>query len=334
MRSSALGRRIRIAALLCSLPLASAAPSAQAQTTDATAAQALFEQARALFAQGRYAEACPKFEESQRLDPGSGTLINLARCYEQIGRHASAWNKYLEAAAAANATGNTRREKEARERAETLRPSLSTLVVDVSAEGKQVPGLEVRRDGSSVGAPQWGVPIPADVGEHTIVATAPGHDEWRRVVTVEGPAKSVSVEVPALTPSSAAGPSATTAVEVVPEPELTPRRGLGTQRVLALIAGGVGVAGIGVGSVFGLKSKSKHDEAEKYCDGADCTDPRGVSAGEDAYSAGTLSTVFMVVGGAALAGGAVLWFTAPKREEQPIATVGIGPGSVQVRGAF
>ncbi len=330
MRSSALRRRIRVAALLCALPLAFAAERTEAQTADATAAQALFEQARALYAQGRYAEACPKFEESQRLDPGSGTLINLARCYEQIGRHASAWNKYLEAAAAASATGNTRREKEARERAETLRPSLSTLVVDVSAEGKQVPGLEVRRDGSSVGAPQWGVPIPADVGEHTITATAPGHEEGRRVVTVEGPAKSVSVEVPALTPSTSA-PAA--AVEVVPEPELAPRGGLGTQRVLALIAGGVGVVGIGAGSVFGLKSKAKHDDAEKYCDGAVCTDPRGKSAGEDAYAAGTLSTVFMVVGGAALAGGAVLWFTAPKRQEDAVA-VGIGPGSIRVRGAF
>lgn len=330
MRSSALRRRIRVAALLCALPLASAAERAEAQTTDATAAQALFDQARGLFAQGRYDEACPKFEESQRLDPGSGTLINLARCYEQLGRHASAWNKYLEAAAAASATGNTRREKEARERAETLRPSLSTLTVDVSAEGKQVPGLEVRRDGSSVGAPQWGVPIPADVGEHTIVATAPGHEEWRRVVRVEGPAKSVSVAVPALTPSTAA-PAA--AVEVVPEPELAPRRGLGTQRVLALIAGGVGVVGIGAGTVFGLKSKAKHDDAEQYCDGADCSDPRGVSAGEDAYAAGTLSTVFMVVGGVALAGGAVLWFTAPKRHEDAVA-VGIGPGSIQVRGAF
>jgi tetratricopeptide (TPR) repeat protein len=330
MRSSGFRRRIQVAALVCALPLASAAQRAQAQTADATAAQALFEQARTLFAQGRYAEACPKFEESQRLDPGSGTLINLARCYEQIGRHASAWNKYLEAAAAASSAGNTRREKEARERAETLRPSLSTLVIDVSAEAKQIPGLEVRRDGSSVGAPQWGVPIPADVGEHTIVAAAPGHDEWRRVVTVEGPAKNVGVEVPALAPTSAAP----AAVQGVPEPELAPRRGLGTQRVLALIAGGVGVAGLGVGTVFGLKSKSKHDEAEKYCDGAECDDPRGMSAGEDAYAAGTLSTVFMVVGGAALAGGAVLWFTAPRRHEEPLATLGIGPGSIHVRGAF
>jgi hypothetical protein len=290
----------------------------------------LFEDARALLAQNRAAEACPKLEESQRLDPGSGTLINLARCYEHLGRLASAWNKYLEAAAAANATGNTRREDEARERAGVLRPRLSSLVIDVNAEGRNVPGLELRRDGDLVGAPQWGVPIPADEGEHIVVATAPGYEEWKGVVAVSGPAKNVTVEVPALTPKAEVAAKAQAT-----DPALASTSGgLGTQRVLALIAGGVGVVGIGAGTVFGLSSKSRHDQAEQYCDGAECTDRRGVSAGEDAYAAGTLSTVCMAIGGAALAGGAVLWFTAPKRTEQPAVALGIGAGSIRLRGAF
>jgi hypothetical protein len=111
-------------------------------------------------------------------------------------------------------------------------------------------------------------------------------------------------------------------------------RGLGTQRVLALVAGGVGVLGIGAGTVFGLSSKSKHDEAEKYCDGPRCVDQRGVDAGNDAYSAGTLSTVCMAIGGAALAGGAVLWFTAKRPEQAPATALGVGPGTVTLRGAF
>ena len=151
------------------------APNALAQTTsNSAAAQALFEQAPTLMAQGRPAEACPKLEESQRLDPGSGTLLNLARCYEQAGRLASAWNQYLEAAAAARSAGNKERESEARKRAEALRPRLPSLLIAVSAEARAIPGLEVLRDGQLVGAPQLGVPIPSDAGEHTLEARAPG----------------------------------------------------------------------------------------------------------------------------------------------------------------
>src|SRR5688572_27323641 len=57
---------------------AKAEPSASEQAT----ARSLFDQGRALATEGKYEQACPKFEESQRLHPGIGTLFNLASCYE------------------------------------------------------------------------------------------------------------------------------------------------------------------------------------------------------------------------------------------------------------
>jgi len=60
-------------------------------SADVAAAQALFERGRALMAQRRVAQACPLFEESQRLDAGIGTQYNLANCYEAMGRFASAY---------------------------------------------------------------------------------------------------------------------------------------------------------------------------------------------------------------------------------------------------
>jgi hypothetical protein len=321
-------------AALLALTMSVAAPAARAQSTSqSAAAQALFEQARQLMAEGRHSEACPKLEESQRLDPGSGTLLNLARCYEQAGLLASAWIRYLEAASAAEATGNAARVREARQRAETVRPRLPQLVITVAPEDHATAGLRVTRDDEDVGAAQWGSPIPIDPGEHTIIASAPGRVRWQQVVKISTEASTATVTIPALLPESAAlAPAPSTATIEANTPGTSTSAG-GTHRTLALVAGGVGVLGIGAGTFFGLKSKSSHDEAERYCDGPTCTDPRGVTAGEDAYSAGTISTVAMTVGVVGIGAGLVLWFTAPPRSTAEV-QLGVGAGRVQLRGAF
>jgi len=329
LRCALLGAGVAAALALTPLPARATSPA------DSAAAQALFEQAKRLLKEGKAAEACPKLEESQHLDPGSGTLINLARCYEQTERLASAWNKYLEAAAAAAASGNVQREKEARARAAALRPTLSELVIDISPDAKAVSGLEVTRDGERVGPAQWGVPIPADAGEHRVTAAAPGRESWQGVVVVKGPGGTFTAFVPALVPAGGAplavNPEPVPAAVGAPEPA-RPSGGLGTQRTVALVAGGVGVVGVVVGSIFGLKSKSEHDEAENYCDGNRCTDARGVSAGNAAHSAGNVSTVAMIIGGVGLAAGVTLWLTAPKAPAT--AALQLTPGSVHLQGSF
>src|SRR6516164_8031146 len=100
-----------------------------AAQSDPVAARVLFSDARSLTAQGKYEQACPKFEESQRLDPGIGTLFNLADCWEHIGRTASAWGRFLDVAAQAKMAGQADREKVARERAAMLEPKLSRLTI-------------------------------------------------------------------------------------------------------------------------------------------------------------------------------------------------------------
>src|SRR5258706_16461934 len=102
-----------------SLALALALAASSARGGDAqqrAAAQVLFDQGKALVDRGKFAEACPKFQESLRLDKGIGTMLWLADCFDNNGQTASAWVQFKDAAAAA-ALAKDDREKVARDRA-------------------------------------------------------------------------------------------------------------------------------------------------------------------------------------------------------------------------
>jgi hypothetical protein len=312
-----------IAVLVACAGAGVAAPAGAQPSSQSAAAQALFDEAKALMKAGQYPAACAKFEESQRLDPGSGTLINLADCYEQSGRLASAWSTFLDAAAGARASGNAPREQVARERATALESRLPRIVIAVPASPPA--GLEIRRDDLLVGAPQWGLSIPLDPGEHTISAAAPGRQRWTTRVVVREGAAPLAIAVPDLALDNAVASE-------VPKFEHT-SAGLGTQRTVALVAGGVGVIGLVVGSVYGLKSMSKNSDADRTCtEDRQCKDPRDFQAAEEAITAGNVSTAAFIVGGAGLAAAGVLWFTASASEPGVSRTaLGFGLSEVKLR---
>ena len=233
--------------------------------SDQAAAEALFKQARDLMAAGDYAQACPKLVESERLDPSAGTMLNLASCYEKNGQLASAWVTFKGAATAAQKANEPERAKLARGRVAKLEPRLPTLTITVAAEA-DLPGLVVTRDDEKVGRAEWGTPIPIDPGAHAVEASAPGHKTWQTRARVDGPGAKTSVEVPRLatdsSPGSApgrAGSVATPATSPTPPSASPPSSAAGsTQRVLGVIVAGVGVAGLAVGSVFGVIGEIAH----------------------------------------------------------------------------
>jgi hypothetical protein len=304
-----------LAALLCALASAATA-RAQTNAESVAAAEALFTEGKRLMADGQAPLACPKFEESQRLDPGLGTLLNLAACYEAVGRVASAWSMFLAAESQARSDENKQGIRVAQKRAAALAPKLSRLVVTVE-KPDAVPELEVRRDDVVVGRGQWGTPIPVDPGVHTVVATAPGRLPFRARVNVAKAGATMGIRVPELEMAPAepvqqprgARPAATHETKQHSDSS-QPSTGLGTQRVLAIGAGVIGLGGVAVGTIFGLKSMSEKEEAERYCDDRACPDDAGVEHGKDAREAGNIATIGFISGGVGLVGGAVLWLTA------------------------
>jgi hypothetical protein len=282
--------------------------SAAAQPEDRrAAAQALFEQGKTLVEAGKFSEACPKLADSQRLDPGIGTSLWLADCYQNNGQTASAWAQFKEAAAAASLQKDPR-ERVARQRAQDLEKKLSRLNIAVAGSTK---GLVVKRDGSEVGASELKNPLPVDPGTHVIVATAPGHRTWTKTVDVP-PEVTISVDVPDLErdPNAAAG-GGSSASKADPSGET---EGDGsTQRIIGLVVAGVGVAGAGVGTFFAFDAKSTYDDsnANGRCVDNAC-DQEGLSLRDDADSKAMIATIGIGVGAAAIIAGAVLFFTAPR----------------------
>jgi hypothetical protein len=324
---------VRLAPLTLSLAVVMIPVIARAQSaSDQAAATALFKQGRDLMAAGKYADACPKLAESQRLDPGAGTLLNLATCYEKNGQIASAWTTYQDAASAAQRAGEAERVKAARAKVAALEPTLPTLTIVVPAAADR-PDLEIRRDGALVGRAAWGAPIPVDPGPHPLDASAPGKTPWHGQAQVGGAGAKVSIEIPPLADAAATPPPALSAPPTPapaaaptapPADSTTPSSSGSTQRLLGVITGGVGVVGIGVGSVFGAIAMGKNNSASGHCNGSVCDAPT-VSTLNDARTDATVSTVAFAAGGVLLAAGVVLYLTAPKGA--PTAGLILSPGA-------
>jgi serine/threonine-protein kinase len=300
------------AALTVPVP-AAAEPNARSD------ADVLFAEGRRLMAEGKPEQACLKFEQSQGLDPATGTLINLARCYARLGRTASAWTTYQAAASQSHAAGQTKRESVARAQADALEPELAKLELDLT-DGPRPEGFEVLLDGVKWPGAASGLATPLDPGPHSLVARAPGFVEWSQhfdaiprehteihvPVLHEAPAASANAmpkEEPSAqsvrTPGSAA--PAPTRPRTTVRSELARRHGSANPiqwRTVGLVLGGAGIVGLGVGAGFGLRARRLDSESREddHCEPGIGCDSRGLELNRAARDAAAISTVLFVSG--------------------------------------
>src|SRR5687767_15052938 len=85
-----LTRKLRFPFVLSLIALGCVLGAPSALASDTVAADAAFQEGRALMASGDLAAACARFEDSRRHEPAVGTELNLGECYERLGRLASA----------------------------------------------------------------------------------------------------------------------------------------------------------------------------------------------------------------------------------------------------
>lgn len=282
-------------ASLVLLGMAGAARVSGADGGSPSPGTAMFEEGRAFARQGKYSEACAKFQASWDQDPAVGTELNLADCHEHLGHVAQAWQLFDDAARRASDD----RKRYARERADGLEKRLAIAVVrlhdpdaagiEVTVAGHKVkPATEIREHVE-----------PGDVGVEVVVPGQPGFSEHKTVLV------GASVEFDVRQDTGAG-------IQELLLPS-NPRK---MRLRIAYSLGVVGIASFGLGVGLGLKARSDYNHE---LSNGDCTkNPTLVcnDAGfEKTHNAGTVATIGTVVGGvglATLAAATVIYFTAPR----------------------
>ena len=299
---------------------------------DPIAAESLFEDGRALMAKRDYAEACGKFEASQRLDPALGTQLNLANCFEKLGKTASAWFQFREAASAARRQGDASRQKVAERRAAALKVRLSRLLIVVRGAGGSPADVRVERNGGLVHPAAWGSPIPVDPGRQHLVVSAPGREPWEGDFEVSGEGSVVRVEVPPLGELATPSPLA----EAAPVDSPLSSGWFWTGAV-------VGAAGLATGTALGLQARSTWDEATSKCrvQGRSACEAGASELERDASSQANWATVALAAGAAGAVGALTYWWVAggggsaeAGEPRSPKLQIALGPAGGSLRGEF
>ena len=321
-------------------------------------ADALFRQGRELLEQEKYAEACIKLAESQRLDPKLGTLLNLAHCHEKEGRIATARAEYVTAAALARQKNQHERESFALERIGELEKKLAVVIFRM----EQTPaGLALLLDDKPIDAAALNTPMPIDPGKHGITAKAPGKQPFHLEFDVAAKRAEIPLVIPNLqdeppppTPEMDAHstsdplppptlPPVQSSVNVLPGPttRIAPtdqRDALARERARFFIVTGFGIGGAGfvLGAATGLATIVKADEILPNCQGTKCaaTDADKLASANTLANVSNVGFVLAVIGvGGGIAGIVML----PKRKTPhvPVAIEPlVGPGTIGVRGVF
>lgn len=273
---------------LVALMLISAAPDARAEPSsqDRALAESLFREAKSLAKDGDFERACPKFAESQRLDPQLGTLLHLATCHEGQGKTASAWVEFSEAGELAARRGEADREQLARRRVAALEPRLARLRVAVE---DAPPGLVLALDGRELGDAALATTIPVDAGEHELTARAPGHVGTTRHVQVPSEPGVIDVVLSPLARHAEDGSSSDELARASDDGR--------AERLTGYIALTVGGASMAVGGVLGILAIAARAEADRACDGRFCSaDGLDMHDRARAYATGSTATFFAGLG--------------------------------------
>lgn len=307
---------------------------------DRDAARAAFQSGVESYSARRFAEALESFQAAYRIAPHPSVRVNMANCYEGLGRPVEALNHFerflIEAENPAPA-----QEREVRAAIARLQQQVGEVFFDIEPEGTTV----TIDDETTLTAPILdGIKLSA--GTHTIRATRPGHTPYEERIEIEGGARrELPIYLEAAALSSDVGAS-----EVITEPTEEEEGGGVRLTTPVLIAGGatavLGVSALIVG-LMAIGSNSSFDEAVEDSNNPMLTRAeraearqRGLDAEAKANGRALVADILGV--GALVAGGATVVFLLLSRnsDDEDVARTTLSPTvspervGLQLQGSF
>jgi hypothetical protein len=317
--------------ILVSAVILFATASASAQSGTAIA-EGLFRDGKKLLDEKKFSEACPKFEESARLEPSSGVELALGICYEGLGKTASAWAAYESAISLARRDNRKDREKAATVKAAALEPKLAHVTFQVPENVANLAGIQLKEDDVVIGAAGW-KNAPVDPGAHNVEVVATGKKAWKTSFTIDGPATSKTVEVPALEDlpvESAVVVQQPGGGRVIIREQQPQTNGFRIVAIASLAFAGASLVGA---SILGGVAFSNAGDATKRCPTSPCSDAAAVAENDTAGTLADWSTaLFVATGVFAAVGITFMFFHPPQRQAE--AHLVVGPGFMGVGGVF
>lgn len=318
---------------LASVPGVARADEASAQ--DIAQARQLGQQAQAAYDAQNFAEAEKLFAAAQKLYPVAPTLtLGLARSQTKLGKFVAAQEGYNRIVREWSQVPNPSPAfKDALEAAKAELPPVSAKLASVVITVEGPPSPVVAIDGQNVPVAALGLRRPVDPGTHVVKASADGWTSAETTFKVESAANAEAKLTLQKNPDAPVAASGT-----IPDGGNAASAGADghrgkTNRTLALVAFGVGGAGLVMGAVTGILAIGKHGDLSDSCPNGTCSADRRDDV--DSYKTmGTLSTVGFIVAGVGAAAGAVLWFTAPKEKTAAFVSPYVGLGGAGMSGRF
>jgi hypothetical protein len=335
-------KRAALISVLVAAALVAAAPAARATGVDPAAATAVQrEQAQAHFLKGKelfdksdFAGALEEFRASLEIVASPNARLYVARSQRELGHLVEAYVEFGRTAAEAkeheHEDGRYGKAAEAAlaER-DAIAPKIGFVMLTVRNANDTT---TVNVSGNALLRAGWNDPVPVRPGKVDVEAVTPGVLPVRKSIDIAAGQK-VPLELDAQAPAVAAsgnnpgGGAPETRVTHHAHPWMLPA---------AIVAGGVGVAGMLTFTFAGIASNNTYSDLRAKCGTGPCPPNLAgeVSSGKTQQAIANVGLVFGIAGVLAGATFLVLWLLPSSHPASPSASLVVGPSSIGLRGTF